>query len=138
MIEQGSHVRLHYVLKVDGRAIDTSRDAEPIEYTHGESQILPGLEEQLQGLEEGQHKVVAVEPEGAYGQPDPEAVRSFPRSAFRDLQEVRAGQMIRGKVGGDEFRATIVSVDADQVLLDMNHPLAGKTLEYEVEIVKVD
>ncbi|HXV64051.1 MAG TPA: FKBP-type peptidyl-prolyl cis-trans isomerase [Vicinamibacteria bacterium] len=138
MIRNGSQVTMHYVLKVDGREIESSRGAGPVEYVHGQQQILPGLENELEGLEEGQRKRVAVEPDEAYGQPDPEGIRSFPRSAFHDLPSVRVGEMVQGKIGTKEFHATIMGVDDEQVLLDMNHPLAGKTLEYDVEIVKVE
>jgi len=137
MIQSGSVVTMNYVLTIDGTEIQSSRATGPIEYAHGKHEILPGLEEQLEGLEEGERKQVAVAPEKAYGRPDPEAIRSFPRAHFNALPEIRTGEMVRGKLGTKDFEATIVSVDDEQVVLDMNHPLAGKTLEYEVEIVKV-
>lgn len=138
MIEDGSHVTMKYVLKVDGEEIDSSTSSGPFEYTHGRRQILPGLEEELEGLNAGERKQVALGPEKAYGTPDPDAVRSFPRDAFSNVEQVRAGEMVRGKIGSREFHASVVSVDSEQVLLDMNHPLAGKTLEYDIEIVRVD
>ena len=138
MIRNGSQVTMHYVLRVDGREIESSRKTGPVEYIQGRHEILPGLEDRLEGLEEGQHKRVAVEPDEAYGQPDPEGIRSFPRTAFHELPEVRVGEMVQGKIGTKEFHATITGVDDEQVLLDMNHPLAGKTLEYDVEIVKIE
>lgn len=138
MIQHGSHVKMNYILTIDGQEVQSSRSSGPIEYSHGSHELLPGLEDELEGLEEGQKKQVAIPPEKAFGRPDPDAVRSVPRSAFRDVQGVREGEVVKGKLGDKDFQATIVRVDNEHVLLDMNHPLAGKTLHYDVEIVKVD
>jgi FKBP-type peptidyl-prolyl cis-trans isomerase SlyD len=129
---------MNYVLTIDGQEVESSKTTGPIQYAHGQNELLPGLEEELEGLEEGERKHVTVGPEKAFGTPDPAAVRSVPRSAFRELPEVRAGEMVRGKLGDKEFQATIMRVDDEHVMLDMNHPLAGKTLKYDVEIVSVD
>jgi FKBP-type peptidyl-prolyl cis-trans isomerase SlyD len=129
MIEQGSNVKLHYTLTVDGEALDSSRDREPLSYVHGQGQLVPGLERQLEGMQAGDRKNATVLPEEGYGPHRPEALHDVPRSAFSNASDLKAGDRVSGQAQGQAFEATITAV--------MNHPLAGKTLEFDVEIVEV-
>jgi len=137
MIKTGSNVTLHYTLSVDGEQIESSKGGDPLAYVHGEGQIIPGLEQQLVGLSVGDTKDAVIEPGQAYGQRDPEAVRSMPRDAFTDPDAVKVGDVVTGEAGGQPIRAQIVEVGNEEITVDLNHPLAGKTLRFEVEIVTV-
>lgn len=137
-IENGSKVSLDYTLTVDGGVVDSSEDHEPLIYTHGEQQIIPGLERELTGLMAGDEKSVTVSAKDGYGEIDPEAVRDIPRSALPpDLQpEVGMTLAVRGP-HGQAMPVHVTAVDTDKITLDLNHPLAGKTLHFKVKIISV-
>jgi FKBP-type peptidyl-prolyl cis-trans isomerase SlyD len=137
MIEQGSNVKFHYTLSVDGETLDKSRDREPLTYVHGEGQIVPGLERQLEGMKAGDRKTATVAPEEGYGPHRPEAVHEVPKDAFSDASELKPGDRVAGQAQEQSFEATVTAVTDDMVSLDLNHPLAGKTLTFDVEIVEV-
>lgn len=137
MIEDGNQVKFHYTLTVDGTVVDSSDGGEPLSYTHGERQIIPGLEEELAGLGEGDEKSVTVAPDRGYGVHNPEAVVEVPRESFQDLDGLAVGSMVQGQMNGRDFQARVLEIGDERVRLDLNHPLAGKTLQFEVQIVEV-
>lgn len=137
MIPSGSTVRIHYTLTVAGRLVDTSQGGEPLTYVHGRGQIVPGLEEQLQTLDAGDKRRLSIQPDKGYGAVDPNAFVQVPKSSFRDLEGLEVGIVVRGRKGDQEFVAVVSDVGPEQVTLDLNHPLAGKTLEFDVEVVEV-
>lgn len=137
MIRNGARVKLHYTLKVDGEVVQSTAGSEPLTFVQGSGQILPGLEKELEGLNEGDKKEVKLPPESGFGERDPEALHKVSRSAFRDPENIEVGQRVTGESGGKRFEASITDVRPDEVTLDMNHPLAGRTLEFQVEVVEV-
>lgn len=137
MIPEGATVKIHYTLRVEGRVVDSSSDGEPLEYVQGAGQILPGLEEQLGAFRAGDHKLLRIGPDGGYGEFDPNAVARVPKEAFRDLDGIAVGVRVAGQQDGRRFQATITGIDDHNVTLDLNHPLAGKTLDFEIEVVDV-
>ena len=137
MIQNGAQVQLHYTLKVEGEVVDTSREREPLTYTHGRGELIPGLEEQISEMEEGQQKHVAVPPEKAYGPVDPEAFGTFTKDSFQNMPSLKVGDVVGGELNGRPFRATVAEIKENEVTLNLNHPLAGKTLEFDVNVVKV-
>jgi FKBP-type peptidyl-prolyl cis-trans isomerase SlyD len=137
MIETGSTVRIHYTLTVDGREIDTSRGGEPLTYVHGRGQMISGLERQLEGLGPGDRKTAVVEPEAGYGQPTPDAIHKVPRDAFGNADALSVGALVEGEMEGGPIRARITEIAPDGITVDFNHPLAGKVLHFDVEIVDV-
>ena len=136
-IESGATVKFHFTLTIDGEELESSAGCGPLEYTHGQARIVPGLEEGLEGLAAGDKKLVVVPPERAYGFENPKAIQEVPRSAFRDADDLSPGDQVGGQADGAPFRATIATLGEDVVVLDFNHPLAGKTLHYDVEIIEV-
>ena len=128
-------VTMDYKLFVDGELYDSSEEEGPIAFLQGSKNILPGLEKELYGLGIGASKKVSVKPDDGYGQPDPEAVMSVPLSEMPEEIPVEVGVELELRDEDDELLgATITEVGEDFVLLDFNHPLAGKTLEFEVTI----
>jgi FKBP-type peptidyl-prolyl cis-trans isomerase SlyD len=137
VIQDGSKVKVHYMMKVQGQVVQSTFGEAPLTYVQGSGQILSGLEKELEGLNEGDKKGFELPPERAYGQIDPKAFRKVSRSAFRDPENIRRGQKVTGELDGKKFEAAVAEVASDNVTLDMNHPLAGRTLEFKLEVVEV-
>lgn len=138
-IQEGNTVKIHYNAKVDDKVIDTSRNAEPMEFKVGEGQVVPGLEEGVVGLEEGDKETVVVPPEKAYGERKEGLTRELPRETFKDSsQQIEEGMVLRYRTErGEAGLATIEKVEEENITLDLNHPLAGQTIKFEVEVVDV-
>ncbi|MBE9474256.1 MAG: peptidylprolyl isomerase [Chloroflexi bacterium] len=130
-------VSLDYVLILDDdREIDRSDKNEPMEYLHGFDNIIPGLEEELNGMTVGDEKEVVVQPELGYGERDPDGMTEFPRDTFPGSLNLEVGEpvMMRDKDGGESLQAYVSELRTDTVLLDFNHPLAGETLHFHIRI----
>ncbi len=127
-------VSFEYTLRVDGEVVDQGQLA----YLHGQNQIIEGLEEAIEGREAGEAFVVTVGPEKAYGERNPDSVQVVPLSAFPDDAIVAPGEQFYAEdAAGNPMPLTVVGVEGEQVTVDFNHPLAGKTLEFDVKIREV-
>ena len=134
-VENGMTVQLEYTLTVDGQVVDSSEGREPLSYVQGSGQIIPGLERQLNGMHAGESKSVTVTPEEGYGAVDPKAVVTVRKDQLPPDLAPEVGMMLRGTSrDGQPFRARIQQIAGDDVTLDLNHPLAGKTLEFKVTV----
>ena len=138
-VSDGRIVCLDYTLRLESdEVVDSSEDHEPIEFVQGQRQIVPGLEQQLYGMEAGEKKSVVVEPAQGYGERNPEANQVVPRDAFQEGFEIEPGMPIQVSDGSGRTATAFVSeVNDDSVKLDFNHPLAGETLHFDVEVVDV-
>lgn len=137
--EQGDTVRVEYTGKLqDGTVFDSSEDTEPLEFTLGDEDVIPGFEEAVDGLEEGESVTTTLEPELAYGERRDDLVFQVDRSDIRDDIELEVGDEleIHGR-DGNTFPALVQELGDDKVTLDANHPLAGRTLVFEIELVEV-
>jgi FKBP-type peptidyl-prolyl cis-trans isomerase SlyD len=138
-IEKGSKVHLEYTLKDDaGAVLDTNKGQAPITYTQGENQILPRLEKELAGLHPGDEKKVTVRPEDGYGPLDPSAQTEVPKETLPPSALTVGAQLMARNAAGEERRVRVKEIKEQTVILDLNHPLAGKTLLFEVKVVGVD
>jgi len=137
-IENGSKVKFHFTLRVDGDVVQSTEGEAPLAYVQGEGRLLPALEEELAGMREGERKELELPPDRAYGPRNPEAVRTVAKSSFDESAAIEVGSRVRGEAGGTPFEAVVADVSAEDVTLDFNHPLAGKTLAFDVTIVGVD
>ena len=128
-------VAIDYSLTVDGELIDTSEGEGPLEYLHGHANIIPGLEKELDGMSVGESKKVEVSPEEGYGELDDEAILEIPREEFPENVPLEPGiELEITDDEGDTMFAQIVEVGDKNILLDTNHPLAGKTLHFDVTV----
>jgi FKBP-type peptidyl-prolyl cis-trans isomerase SlyD len=136
--DKGKVVSIEYTLKDDsGEVIDTSRGRAPLDYIHGAGNIIEGLEKSIEGQEVGDRFVVSIPPEEAYGLRDESLLQVVERS-FIDVEgEIEAGMQLQAHAEQGPVILTIADIDGDKVTLDQNHPLAGSTLHFEVEIVGV-
>lgn len=130
-------VEIHYTLRDEnGETIDSSREAEPLSYLHGEGQIVPGLEQALDGKAVGEEVRLTVKPEDGYGARDPQRIFDVPRDQF-DF-EVTPGDTVHAQMpNGAMVPLQIVEVGEEKVKVDGNHPLAGKILDFEVEVMSI-
>ncbi|MCD6461669.1 MAG: peptidylprolyl isomerase [Thermoplasmata archaeon] len=136
--EKGRRVSVHYKgMLDDGTVFDTSEGDEPLVFTMGAGEIIPGFEEALEGMEPGDKKTFTLSPEDAYGERHDEYMIEVPRGEFGSV-DLEEGMMIELEdPAGRRVLAVIGAVGEDTVVVDLNHPLAGKTLTFEVEIVEV-
>ena len=131
-------VSLTYTLRVDGNVVDEADRDEPMLYLHGHQNIVSGLETALTGMKVGETKSVVVKAKNGYGEYDEDAVEIVRRAEFPDEIPLEAGvEIVIEDEEGDEVSATIVEVTKDKVTLDLNHPLAGKELHFDVTILDV-
>ena len=137
-ISPDSVVTIHYTLKDDdGAVIDSSASGEPLAYLHGHGNIVPGLEKELTGRNAGDKVSVRVSPEEGYGEYDRSLVQSVPLRALRGIKDVRAGMHLHAQTEQGPRTVTVTRVAADMVTLDGNHPLAGKHLNFDIQIEDV-
>lgn len=121
----------------DGNVLDQSTDGH-FAYLHGERNIIPGLEEALAGKAQGDRVSVSVPPEAGYGERDESKAAPVPRDMFPDDMEIEPGMQFQAQgPEGETLLVTVVKVGNDEVVVDGNHPLAGMTLNFDVEIMDV-
>ena len=138
-IADGKVVDLAYTLKNStGEVLDQSSAGEPFTYLHGGSQIVPGLEAGLLGLKAGDKKNITVAPEDAYGKVNESLRLSVKRAQFPESAPVQAGMQFQAQSPeGHGMVFTVSGIEGDEVKIDGNHPLAGETLHFAVEVLKM-
>jgi FKBP-type peptidyl-prolyl cis-trans isomerase 2 len=136
-VSNGKVISLEYTLKLeDGQVVDTNVGEDPLTYTHGANQIIRGVEAAVEGMEVGQAKQAIVPPTQGYGNPDPNAIHEVPKEKVP--QEIKVGTQLHGKdASGREIRPIVSAIKDETVLLDFNHPLAGKTLYFDLKVVNI-
>jgi FKBP-type peptidyl-prolyl cis-trans isomerase SlyD len=135
-VEDNVVVTMDYTLKVEGEVVDTSQDSEPLQFIQGQGQLIPGLERELYGMEVGDAKDVVVRAAEGYGEEDPAAFADIPRSEFPPQIPLEPGVELQlTNQDGEQMQAYIESVGNEDVRLNFNHPLAGKELHFQVEVV---
>ena len=138
VVQTGAAVSFDYTLTDDtGQVVDTSKGKAPMHYVHGKGQIIPGLERELTGMAVGGEKKVTVKPEDAYGQVDPNAFREVPKEAI-PAEALKVGTMLLAQgPAGDGVPVRVHEIKEKTVVMDFNHPLAGKTLSFDVKITDI-
>ncbi|RDE22518.1 peptidylprolyl isomerase [Motiliproteus coralliicola] len=137
-ISDNKVVSIHYTLtSPDGEVIDSSDGAEPLTYLQGHGNLISGLEKELAGKSKGDKLDVVVEPEDAYGNVVEEMIQTVPRDAFTGVDSIDVGMRFEASTAGGPVSVVVTAVDADTVTVDGNHPLAGQTLTFAVEVMEV-
>lgn len=138
MIRNGSVVSFEYTLSDEnGEVLQSNKGKEPVTYTHGQHEIIPGLEKGLAAMEINEEKSIRVKPEEAYGQVDPQGFKEVPKSDI-PTTELDVGTPLNARgPQGEELLIHVSEVKDDTVVLDFNHPLAGKTLHFDVKVVDI-
>ena len=136
-IETGMSVTLHFSLVLeDGHIIDSNFESEPATFSVGDGNLLPGFESTLIGLVNGDEREFTIPPEQAFGQHNPQNVQAVERGNF-DQEELELGAMLSFQNGDGELPGVIVDVDDNEVMIDFNHPLAGKNIIFQVKIIDI-
>lgn len=141
VVKNGDTVSVHYKGTLDdGTEFDSSHNRnEPLVFQVGSGQVIPGFDNAVTGMVPGSTKTVNLDPSNAYGPRNPEATEVVPKTAFPAGFPFEIGQQVQGtNPGGGQMTATITAEDKFTVTLDTNHPLAGKNLNFEIELVNVD
>ncbi len=137
IITENTAVSIHYTLtNASGDTLDSSKNAEPLVYLQGAGNIISGLEEALAGKSSGDKFEVTIEPENAYGSKHPELVQVVSKSMFNDMP-VEEGMQFHAEVSNGPGIITVVAIDGEEITIDGNHPLAGETLTFQVEVMEV-
>lgn len=135
----GDKVKIHYEGRLDdGTVFDSSDGSEPLEFTLGASQVIPGFEEAITGMSVGEKKTVTISASKAYGQRNEALVKSIDRSNFAPGIELKVGLMMRLTMDNNEsIIVQITGLNDKEVTLDANHPLAGKDLTFDITLVEI-
>jgi FKBP-type peptidyl-prolyl cis-trans isomerase SlyD len=137
-IAENSVVTIHYTLtNSEGEVLDSSQGQEPLAYLAGASNIIPGLENALTGKQVGDKLDVTVEPEEAYGPLREELVQKVDHENFQGIDDIQVGMQFMAQAPWGEQPVTVMAVEEDGITLDGNHPLAGQTLTFAVEVMAV-
>ena len=135
----GDTVKIHYTGTLDdGTQFDSSEGREPLEFELGSGQVIPGFEKAVEGMAVGDEKDVSISPEDAYGPRHDQMIQEVPKSALPDnlTPEVGMGLQAQGQ-DGQVINLTVTEVGEESITVDGNHPLAGKSLNFKLELVEI-
>lgn len=131
-------VSMHYTLTDEqGETLDSSVGQEPLVFLSGAKNIIDGLDKALQGKSTGEKITVSVSPEEGYGEVHQELIQKVPHENFQGVDDIQVGMQFMAQTPGGQQPVVVIGVEEDGVMLDGNHPLAGKTLNFDVEIMDV-
>lgn len=139
-VKAGDTVHLHYTgTLLDGSTFDSSEGREPLQFVVGSGQIIPGLDVAIPGMKVGDKKIVKIDADDAYGQMNPEMRQAVPREGIPADIPLEVGTQLQMQTpDGQAMPVTVVEVDEATVTLDANHALAGKDLQFDIELMKID
>ena len=138
MIKKGSVVSFEYTVSDEtGEVLESNKGKEPVTYTHGQHEIIPGLEKGISGMEVNEEKNIRVQPEEAYGPVDPEGFKEVPKTDI-PAAALKSGTALGARgPKGEDLVIHVRDVKEETVILDFNHPLAGKTLNFDVKVLDI-
>ncbi|MEJ2533126.1 MAG: peptidylprolyl isomerase [Halioglobus sp.] len=139
-VSEGTRVFLNFSVSLeDGSEVDSNFGGDPVDFAVGDGSLLPGFERLLFGMSAGERQMFRVPPEDAFGQPNDNNVQYLPRDRFDDDVELEVGLVFSfADAGGGELPGMILAVDDEEVAVDFNHPLAGRTILFDVLIHRVE
>lgn len=137
--KQGDVVHVHYKGTLDdGSVFDSSHDGDPLTFTLGSGEVIPGFEQAIEGMSTGEKKTQKIDAENAYGERRDELVFKVEREQLPPDNDIEVGDMLRiGFPDGSSAEVQVAAMDDASVTLDANHPLAGKALTFELELVRI-
>jgi peptidylprolyl isomerase len=140
-VKKGDSVKVHYIGTLnDGNEFDNSyKRGSTLDFKVGEGNMIKGFDSALLGMEVGEKKTVNLEPKDAYGERIEEAIQTVSKDQFGDVKHITEGSRVNGQTqDGRPISALVMKINEDDVVLDLNHPFAGKELNFEIELVEVD
>ncbi len=138
-VKNGDTVKIHYTGKLeDGSVFDSSMNSEPLEFTVGNAQMIPGFENAVIGMNKEESKTIQIDPENAYGPHRKELIIEVKKDQFPPDLKPEVGMQIQiGNEDGESTVATITNVTEAVIVLDANHPLAGKDLVFDIQVIEI-
>lgn len=137
VVTAGKKVKMDYTLTVNNEQLESSVGKTPLEFIAGDHSIIPGLEKGIEGMKVGEEKTIVVAPKDAYGEPDPKALKEFPKDKMPGTN-LKVGMVLEAQSpDGEHFPATVSAINGDKITMDFNHPLAGKTLTFKIKILDI-
>lgn len=139
-VGQGVKVTLHFELKLEsGDVVDSTFNARPGCFEFGDGTLPAGIETLIHGMKAGERKAFQVPPEQGFGMPNPNNIQRFQRNEFENIESLEAGVVVSfADAANTELAGVITDILSDEVVVDFNHPLAGRTLKFDVEIISLD
>jgi FKBP-type peptidyl-prolyl cis-trans isomerase 2 len=136
-IKQGNKVKVEYTGSFDdGTVFDSSEGREPLEFEAGSGQLIKGFDQAVIGMEKGQEKTIKIKSSEAYGDVNPELIQKIPRDKIPREYDLKVGMILGlGSPDGHQMQARVAEVTSEHITLDLNHPLAGKTLNFKIKVV---
>lgn len=140
IVQEKSNVSVHYTGTLEnGEVFDSSRDRDPLSFTVGEGQMIPGFENAVKGMKLNESKKITIAPEEAYGAVRPDMVQTITKEQLPPELQVHVGQQLASQMpNGQQIIVTVTDVTETEITIDANHPLAGKTLNFDIEVVKIE
>mgnify|MGYP003574877766 FL=1 len=139
MVKKGDKIKVHYHGKLsNGETFDSSEGREPLEFEVGSGMVIPGFDEGVTGMSVGDKKTITIPFAEAYGPVNPDMVVDMPKDRFPPEMELAIGMpLVMSDQNGQQFQVTVTEIKEDSILLDANHPLAGKDLTFDLELVEI-
>ncbi len=140
-IKKGDKIKVEYEGKLEnGKVFDSSaKVGKPLEFEVGAGKIIPGFDKAVVGMKKGEEKGIKIEPKDAYGEPNSQLVKKIPKDQLPKDKEVKKGMVLGLSMpNGAQMPATVKEVSDKDITLDLNHPLAGKTLSFKIKVVDVE
>jgi len=139
-VKKNDKVKVHYTGKLtSGEVFDTSKERDPLEFTVGSGQLIPGFDQAVEGMELNEKKTINIPSEKAYGASNPDLIRNVSQEQLPDDIDAEVGQtLIASGPEGQETRLVVTEVHDEHIVVDANHPLAGKDLIFDLELVDIE
>jgi len=139
-VKDNDKVSVHYTGTLqDGEVFDSSKDREPLSFTVGEGQMIPGFENAVKGMALNEKKSVTISPDDAYGEQRPEMVQKISKTQLPPDLNPQVGQQLASQLpSGEQIIVTVKEITEEDITIDANHPLAGKELTFEIEVVEIN
>ena len=140
LVKRGDKVKVHYTGSLnDGTIFDKSKEEEPLEFTVGSGQIIPGFDRAVEGMKLNGEKKVTVKPEDAYGKRDETEIKEFPKNSLPENFKPEKGMVIKLQdQTGRAIPGTVTNITENNITIDLNHPLAGKDLAFDIKVVNIE
>jgi peptidylprolyl isomerase len=139
-VQKGNKIKVQYTGKLkDGTIFDKSKADEPLEFSVGSGKIIPGFDKAVEGMKLNEEKKVILKPEEAYGKRDKTLIKQFPKSSVPEELKPEKGMVLKLQdKTGRSVPATIIDMTEDNLVIDLNHPLAGRDLTFDIKIVDIE
>ena len=140
LVKKGNRIKVHYTGTLqDGTIFDKSKEGEPLEFTVGSGQIIPGFDKAVEGMKLNEEKKVTLKTEDAYGKRDETAIREFPKNSLPENFKPEKGVMIKLQdQTGRAMPGTVTDITENSITVDLNHPLAGKDLTFDIKVIGIE